>query len=392
MPRVEIRHHGRTIRGDLTYPEKRQRLMPAVLLVHGRAVDRHYYWLPELHRRLVERGCVVLAIDLSGHGQSSGHFEQVTYSRSIQDVLSAADFLKKQKNVNPHAVGALGHSLGGTALLLAQARRAPFKALVLVAPVGDTKRHVRTAYSPAVVRAWKRTGVLSWYDQRLKKNLTAKFSFYQDYLHHDTLRSARRIHQPTLIVHGTNDAAVPVVESRRLYAALNEPKRLVVVHGAQHSFRTPIMRRQLFAVVQPWLRDYLLKRASRVVNVFIRNHGEYLIVKRSNQVGYYRGRWAIVSGHLVRGTSVLAQAYHEAREEAGLRRSDLKLIRVGPTVKRIDADIGKTWLITSVLMESSTRRVCLDWEHTAHKWVAIQRFPFKQSYPGIEKQFVALGL
>lgn len=334
----------------------------------------------------------MLSIDLYGHGDSDGRFEDITVTKAAQDVAAAVNFLQRQKRINPYAIGALGHSMGGTAVLMARAWGASLKTLALVAPVGDTRYHARHRYTAAEIKAWRRTGWIHWTSHVIGRRRSLRYAFYRDLQSIDTIRLAKNIHQPVLIIHETQDGFVPLVESRHLFRTLHEPKQLAVVRGADHDFSTAAERRRLFGTILPWLEEYLAQRTSRVVNVFIRNHGEYLIVKRSNQVGYYRGRWAIVSGHLVRGVSVLAQAYYEAREEAGLRRSDLKLIRVGPIVKKVDADIGKTWLITSVLMESSTRRVRLDWEHTAHKWVALQRFPFKQSYPGIERQFKALGL
>ena len=39
---------------------------------------------------------------------------------------------------------------------------------------------------------------------------------------------------PVMILHGTEDPAVPVGEARRLYAAAREPKSMIVVEGAGH--------------------------------------------------------------------------------------------------------------------------------------------------------------
>jgi fermentation-respiration switch protein FrsA (DUF1100 family) len=39
---------------------------------------------------------------------------------------------------------------------------------------------------------------------------------------------------PIMILHGTEDPAIPVGEARRLYAAAHEPKSIIVVEGAGH--------------------------------------------------------------------------------------------------------------------------------------------------------------
>lgn len=230
------------------------------------------------------------------------------------------------------------------------------------------------------------------WSQRAKRAFILRFSYYIDLKRYNTIRMARDIHQPVFIIHGMQDKNVSSIESRRLYRALNEPKRLLVIPGARHNFNELVHQRTVVSAVKQWLGEYLAKRTSRVVNVYIRHQGRYLIVKRSNDVGYYRGRWAVVSGHAVSGVSVIDQAYHEAAEEAGLRRSQLKLVRIGKTVRREDPGIGKTWLITPVLMESSTARVKLDWEHTACRWIKLKDFPVTRSYPGIAQQFKILKL
>jgi hypothetical protein len=39
---------------------------------------------------------------------------------------------------------------------------------------------------------------------------------------------------PILMLHGTDDPAIPVAEARRLYAAAREPKAIFIVDGAGH--------------------------------------------------------------------------------------------------------------------------------------------------------------
>ena len=46
--------------------------------------------------------------------------------------------------------------------------------------------------------------------------------------------AAARITAPTLIIHGERDDETPPAHSQRIFAALREPKRLILVHGAGH--------------------------------------------------------------------------------------------------------------------------------------------------------------
>jgi uncharacterized protein len=45
----------------------------------------------------------------------------------------------------------------------------------------------------------------------------------------------RRIRAPVLMLHGTEDHAIPIAEARRLYAAAHQPKELIEVEGAGHA-------------------------------------------------------------------------------------------------------------------------------------------------------------
>lgn len=389
---VRFRHHGRTIVGELSFPSGKASRVPVVLLVHGRAADRHYYWIPELCRTLKNTGYATLVIDLNGHGSSSGRFEDCTYTKAAQDVAAAATFLKGQKRVNAFAVGAIGHSLGGTAVLMAQSQGAPFKTIVLVAPVGDTKSHVRTAYSPAAVRAWKKNGSHAWYDARLKRDVSMRYSFYEDLKTIDSLKRARDIHQPVLVIHGTADAAVPLIESRRLMNVLHEPKMIAVIQGARHSFRPKPQRQKLLSAIVPWCTEYLMKKSHRSVVAFLRNGDRYLTLRRSDKVGQYKRVWAMVGGHLPDGVSPLAHAYAEVREETGITKRQLRHVRTARPVQLHDQELDVTWIVTPVLFETTTRRVKTDWEHTGYRWVTLRSFPYEKSYPGVKKQFRALGL
>src|SRR5262249_45629676 len=63
---------------------------------------------------LAERGIAVLRFDFTGLGGSEGDFANTNFSSNVDDLVAAADFLRRE-----HRAPALlvGHSLGGTALL-----------------------------------------------------------------------------------------------------------------------------------------------------------------------------------------------------------------------------------------------------------------------------------
>src|SRR6266853_2848883 len=68
---------------------------------------------------LAEKGFAVLRFDFTGLGGSEGDFANTNFSSNADDLVAAADFLRRE-----HRAPALlvGHSLGGTAVLAAAAR------------------------------------------------------------------------------------------------------------------------------------------------------------------------------------------------------------------------------------------------------------------------------
>jgi fermentation-respiration switch protein FrsA (DUF1100 family) len=63
-----------------------------------------------------------------------------------------------------------------------------------------------------------------------------------------------QIASPLLVIAGSNDAIVPISQSRRLFEAAREPKRLVIVEGADHNDEALGAGPQVVAAVTGFLR------------------------------------------------------------------------------------------------------------------------------------------
>lgn len=116
-----------------TFYEPSSRPAPAVLLVHmlGRSKDD---W-NNLAERLEDAGLMVLAVDLRGHGRSSG--SMATLQPMVGDVASAVSWLSSRPTARPGSVAIVGASLGANLAALAAADLPGVHALVLVSPSLD---------------------------------------------------------------------------------------------------------------------------------------------------------------------------------------------------------------------------------------------------------------
>ena len=72
-----------------------------------------------------------------------------------------------------------------------------------------------------------------------------------------------------------------------------------------------------------------------VVTVFLTHRSKILVLKRSGEVGTYKGRWAGVSGYL-ESNNALAQAHTEMAEEVGLGEEDVTLLKAGKPLEIVD--------------------------------------------------------
>src|SRR5437879_12486402 len=106
-------------------------------------------------------------------------------------------------------------------------------------------------------------------------------------------------------------------------------------------------------------------RGKRVVPAILRNQGRILIIRRSEKVCTFRGRWSAISGHIEGREDPQHRAIVEVREETGLRgivfrsAGDPVLARDGATM----------YIVHPFLFDAPSRAVRPAWEHVEHRWV-----------------------
>lgn len=106
----------------------------------------------------------------------------------------------------------------------------------------------------------------------------------------------------------------------------------------------------------------------QVITCFLESDGEILLLRRSQQVGSYHGRWAGVSGFIE--TTPDEQALTEIREETSLQPDDIQLIKKGEVLTIEDEELGVRWLVHPYLFHINDRhKIRTDWEHTETRWI-----------------------
>ncbi len=178
-----------------------------VLYCHGNGGNlTNVGWIGE---ELTKSGFDVLLIDYRGYGRSDG---ETTDEWALNaDGEAAYNYLINQRGVKPEKLILQGLSLGST-VVVDVASRKPCGALVVESGLSSASE--MGEHSLPILPRW-----LHW----LAKN---RF---------ESSRKIANVRCPVLITHGTNDATIPAAQGRRLFAAANEPKHLIIIEGGSHN-------------------------------------------------------------------------------------------------------------------------------------------------------------
>ena len=122
----------------------------------------------------------------------------------------------------------------------------------------------------------------------------------------------------------------------------------------------------------------------QVVTCFLESENEILILRRSQQVGSYQGRWAGVSGYIE--TTADEQALIEIKEETSLSGGDLKLIKKGKPLLIKDVELGIKWVVHPYLFHIKDRdKIKIDWEHKETRWIKPKDIDNYQTVPMLKE-------
>lgn len=218
---------------------------PAVVIVHGFKGFKDWGVFPVLAERLARAGFVAVAINVSGSGMDDGgnstwpeRFGHNTFSGEVADIHLVVEALAAGQLgvVAPSRIGLLGHSRGGGTTILETAGNSRVAALVSWAPISHVERW------RGQEEEWRAAGRIIIENSRTHQEIPIFTDVLDDIERHrhdslDIRAAASRITVPWLILHGTEDSAVPVEEGKALFAASGRRStELGLITGGGHTF------------------------------------------------------------------------------------------------------------------------------------------------------------
>ncbi|MFO0960633.1 MAG: alpha/beta fold hydrolase [Isosphaeraceae bacterium] len=210
---------GLTLRGGWLPDPSSDRLL---ILVHGMRESSEH--LADLAVDLHRRGFNVLFFDLRGHGRSDPH--RLTMGRRERADLLAALKWARGEGFTPDRIGWLGRSMGGAMLVMEGADNPEIGVVVLDSPYGNLPvllddqltrhSHLPKVFNPGIILAAHQV-----YGVRTDDLMP--------------IESARQWgDRPMLLIHGDQDAIVPIEQARSLAQAAGPSCELRILRGVGH--------------------------------------------------------------------------------------------------------------------------------------------------------------
>jgi len=200
---------------------------------------------------LAQKGFGVLRFDFTGLGESEGEFADTNFTSNVNDIKAAIDFLEENYR-KPSLL--VGHSLGGTAVLMAGSQAKSIEAIATIGAPCEPEHVLNLIKSDIeeIKKQGKATVVIGG------REFNIKDQFIKDIENqgmHKILDSMRG--KALLIMHSPQDNTVGVENAREIYNSAHHPKSFVSLDGADHLLSNKEDSLYAGEMIACWVQRYL---------------------------------------------------------------------------------------------------------------------------------------
>ena len=191
----------------------------------------------EVARALRAQGFAVLRFDFTGLGGSQGDFANTNFSSNVEDLVSAASYLREEFEA-PSVL--IGHSLGGAAAIVAAKEIAELRGVAVIGAPAEAD-HVALQIGEKREEI-KQNGVANV--TLAGRPFKIKSQFLEDLSNQNVLSCARDLKKPLLIMHAPLDETVGIDNATEIFCRRKTSKEFCQPRHSRSSF-IPDRRRAL---------------------------------------------------------------------------------------------------------------------------------------------------
>ena len=328
------------------------------LFAHCFTCTKNLNAVRNISRALTREGFGVMRFDFTGLGESEGDFADTNFSGNVDDLVTAAEFLKAEYKA-PELL--IGHSLGGAAVAFAAKEIASVAALCTIGGPSDPVHVIKTFDEH--IGEINETGKA---EVRLQgRPFTIKKQFVDDLRHQSACEVIRDLKKPILILHSPQDTIVGIGNAQTIYERAHHPKSFVSLDGADHLLSNKRDSQYAGQVIAAWATRYIQIPEEKPIQT------DYQVVARLDGKGYTTEMQAGNHGFLadepldVGGNDFGPSPYELV--SSGLAACTVMTLRMYANLKKWDVDAIEVHV-------NHNKRHCDDCEQTEGREVKIDHF------------------
>jgi len=250
-----------------------------VIFCHG-AFEFQENWF-DYARRMNAEGLAVFTFDFAGHGKSEGVRSLANlrvWAYNLRDALTAL----QERGYGPFAL--VGWGMGGCAAVLAAVHERRLDCVVTLStpmilqpPLAERVAYGLITGAAKIKKAiLKRPLTLSRLNELDEMHFLSEDEANAQYISNDRVRqtyaavpipdsldsvwmdisgAVQKVTLPVMVIHGSEDAIIPVDQSRKLSGLLQGPKELNLIEGSGHALHLDRKKDEVFRLILKWIKE-----------------------------------------------------------------------------------------------------------------------------------------
>jgi len=220
------------------------------LFAHCFTCSKDIFAASRIAKTLNQHNIAVVRFDFTGLGASEGDFANTNFSSNVEDLVSAADFMREEFQA-PSIL--IGHSLGGSAVLASAEKIPEAKAVVTLGSPADIA-HVVENFKES------REDILTKGEAEVclvGRPFKIKRQFIEDIEGVKLQHNVEKLKKALLVMHAPRDKTVGIENAGQLFSWAKHPKSYISLDDADHLISRKEDAEYAAKVIATWALKYI---------------------------------------------------------------------------------------------------------------------------------------